>query len=87
MGEDIVQLYMKIYKYLNYFLPIHCGSPDMANKTKPYIRPDPYIKLKGGYGNILLKKNSDIIYYSQNIKINNNLNSYLAGLFEGDGHI
>jgi len=23
----------------NYFLPIHCGSPDMANKPKPYIKP------------------------------------------------
>ena len=30
MGEDIVQLYLKDYKLLNYFLPIHCGSPDMA---------------------------------------------------------
>lgn len=30
MGEDIVQLFLKNYKYLNYFLPIHCGSPDMA---------------------------------------------------------
>ena len=25
--------------------------------------------------------------YNQNIKINNDFNSYLAGLFEGDGHI
>jgi len=30
LGEDIVQLYLKEYKLLNYFLPIHCGSPDMA---------------------------------------------------------
>ena len=30
MGEDIVQLYLKEYKLLNYFLPVHCGSPDMA---------------------------------------------------------
>jgi cytochrome c oxidase subunit 1 len=21
---------MKLYKFKNYFLPIHCGSPDMA---------------------------------------------------------
>jgi len=26
-------------------------------------------------------------YYSKNVKINNNLNTYLAGLFEGDGQI
>jgi hypothetical protein len=30
LGEDIVQLFLKDYKDLNYFLPIHCGSPDMA---------------------------------------------------------
>ena len=40
-------------------------------------------KIKDLLGNILKNKK----YYSKNIKINNNLASYLAGLFEGDGHI
>ena len=34
-------------------------------------------------GNIFKNKK----YYSKNVKINNNLGTYLAGLFEGDGHI
>lgn len=37
---------------------------------------------KGHLGYILNKK-----YYSNNVKTKNNLNAYLAGLFEGDGHI
>lgn len=40
-------------------------------------------KIKGLLENIInIKK-----YYSKNVKINNNLGPYLAGLFEGDGHI
>jgi heme/copper-type cytochrome/quinol oxidase subunit 1 len=38
-------------------------------------------KVKKLFLNILINK----IFYSQ--KVNNNLGSYLAGLFEGDGHI
>ena len=40
-------------------------------------------KIKGLLENIInIKK-----YYSKNVQINNNLGPYLAGLFEGDGHI
>jgi len=50
----------------NYFLPIHIGAPDMANKKE------------------VLEFN--IKYYSDNYK-ENKFKEYLAGLFEGDGHI
>jgi hypothetical protein len=50
----------------NYFLPIHIGAPDMANKKE------------------LLELNKN---YSSNLFKDNNFKEYLAGLFEGDGHI
>jgi hypothetical protein len=51
---------------MNYFLPIHIGAPDMANKKE------------------VLEFNSK--YNSDNYK-DNKFKEYLAGLFEGDGHI
>jgi hypothetical protein len=39
-------------------------------------------KKKDILGNNINKK-----YYSKSVKFNNNFNTYLAGLFEGDGHI
>src|SRR6201987_5990822 len=50
----------------NYFLPIHIGAPDMANKKE------------------VLEFNRK--YNSNNYK-DNKFKEYLAGLFEGDGHI
>jgi len=50
----------------NYFLPIHIGAPDMANKKE------------------VLEFNRK--YNSDNYK-DNKFKEYLAGLFEGDGHI
>jgi hypothetical protein len=51
----------------NYFLPIHIGAPDMANKQE------------------VLEFNKK--YCSNNNNTNNKFKEYLAGLFEGDGHI
>jgi len=50
----------------NYFLPIHIGAPDMANKKE-------FRGLNIKYNSNKLKKNI--------------FKGYLAGLFEGDGHI
>ena len=50
----------------NYFLPIHIGAPDMANKKE------------------VLELNKK--HYSNFLK-DNKFKEYLAGLFEGDGHI
>jgi heme/copper-type cytochrome/quinol oxidase subunit 1 len=50
----------------NYFLPIHIGAPDMANKKE------------------VLEFNKN---YSSNLLKDKIFKEYLAGLFEGDGHI
>lgn len=59
----------------NFLLPLLVGGPDMANKTRP---------VKKIYNNYINKLN--VRHYSTELN-NNNLGSYLAGLFEGDGHI
>jgi hypothetical protein len=67
------------------------GGPDMAKQMDPLIKIHIHKKHVYKYNtNKLIDKR----YYSTNHKIDNNknnekiiFNSYLAGLFEGDGHI
>jgi len=55
----------------NFLMPLMVGGPDMAKK-------------KDHLGGIIKINNKR--FYSTNVQ-NNSFNSYLAGLFEGDGHI
>jgi hypothetical protein len=59
----------------NFLLPLLIGGPDMANGSG---------SCKNIYNNRVNR--SSIRYYSTKIIVNQ-LGSYLAGLFEGDGHI
>ena len=62
----------------NFLLPLIVGGPDMANKTGP---------IKKIYTNYINKFNKlNVRHYSTEVN-KNDLGSYLAGLFEGDGHI
>jgi hypothetical protein len=71
---------------LNYFLPIHCGAPDYfkyLNKLLTYFYS---ININNNnYNN--LNSSSKLFYKKDNIYKFNFIGSYLAGLFEGDGHI
>jgi hypothetical protein len=63
---------------LNFLLPLLVGGPDMANKMGP---------VKKIYTNYINKFNKLMVrHYSTEVG-KNDLGSYLAGLFEGDGHI
>ncbi len=70
----------------NYFLPIHCGSPDMANKKKFYLN-----KLFISIRNFTYSTNRSQVSNFPNKNLNKytgqNLAHYLAGLIEGDGYI
>jgi hypothetical protein len=57
----------------NFLLPLLVGGPDMANK-------------KDHLGNNIYN-NSNHSINTENIPVSRYFNSYLAGLFEGDGHI
>jgi len=74
----------------NYFLPIHCGSPDMAKLKDLLVR---YIAFtyNSKQKNFLFKKNMTNYYKLwpkvEKEKYNVNFDYYFSGLFEGDGHI
>jgi hypothetical protein len=62
----------------NYFLPIHCGSPDMANNKKNYLNKW-FTSIRIQVSNFT---NKNINKYTGLF-----LAHYLAGLIEGDGYI
>ena len=57
----------------NFLLPLLVGGPDMAKENGPLIKEEKYI-----YNNNSFMAGSNTLL---------NKNGYLAGLFEGDGHI
>jgi hypothetical protein len=75
---------------MNYFLPLHCGAPDMANNKKFFFN---YLIKNNTFTNIneykILNKNkfsfNNKFLYKKDIE--NRIGSYLAGLIEGDGYI
>ncbi len=64
----------------NFLLPLLVGGPDMANKKGICL----------GFASLIASvryaRGLNIRYCSSNIK-DNKFKAYLAGLFEGDGHI
>ena len=67
----------------NFLLPLLVGGPDMAKKKDLLFRSHVY-NSKSKF----INKRYYSTYYNNNKNKNNIwLNSYLAGLFEGDGHI
>ena len=79
----------------NFLLPLLVGGPDMAKKLVHLFSCTFSLNLNLSFLVVLRRicKNKLKAYYSSytninnNANINNNLGSYLAGLFEGDGHI
>jgi hypothetical protein len=66
---------LKDYNILNFLLPLLVGGPDMAKENGPNIKEEGNI-----YGNnALLMRDAPENTICKS--------SYLAGLFEGDGHI
>lgn len=80
----------------NFLMPLMIGGPDMANKMVLLFScalslVDPFLNLidklrKRAYHSSSANANANANNNNLNSD-NNNLASYLAGLFEGDGHI
>lgn len=68
-------------------MPLMVGGPDMAKNMVLFS----CVSILGAYPNFIRKNKLKACYVSSVSTINNNhsnnLGSYLAGLFEGDGHI
>jgi heme/copper-type cytochrome/quinol oxidase subunit 1 len=75
----------------NFLLPLIVGGPDMAKEKYLLFNKYTFNSQKKKINIIKDKNNKNNINNSINIKNTNienkNINSYLAGLFEGDGHI
>jgi hypothetical protein len=86
----------------NYFLPIHCGSPDMANTKEMKVICQKktffsffifkFVKIISNINYFINEVKNESYYsiYSTNAiqkEKDKNLGYYLAGLIEGDGYI
>ena len=71
----------------NYFLPIHCGAPDMAKNKRKILRPHSKVS-KQNKSSLFSQPKRSFSTYNKNIKDKCKiLGPYLAGLLEGDGYI
>jgi hypothetical protein len=76
----------------NYLLPVQIGAPDylkFLNKYLIYLNFLIKNNLKKNSSNKIIEfsKNNNKLYLSTKCQFNLELGHYLAGLFEGDGHI
>jgi hypothetical protein len=71
----------------NFLLPLMVGGPDMAKQMDPSIKI--HIHRKYNTNKLIDKRYYSTSHINDNYKNNEKIifNSYLAGLFEGDGHI
>src|ERR1700751_3989714 len=75
----------------NFFVPLLIGAAKKYERILTYFKINNYffIFFKDKIINYIYNNNLNINYVVNlnNNKLDNNFNSYLAGLFEGDGHI